>query len=74
MQPVTASVMNNRSILVVNFMLHWLVRTLPDLWAGYVQLKMHEMPAACLVQFAVNRDCGQEGILGIKRPVNDQTQ
>ena len=35
---------------------------------------MHEMPAACLVQFAVNRDSGQEGILGIERPVNDQTQ
>lgn len=40
---------------------------LPDFGIGDIQLQVHEVPLPTLVQLAVLRNLGQEGVLGIKR-------
>lgn len=39
---------------------------LPDFRIGDIQLQVHQVSLSTLVQLAVLRDVGQEGVLGIK--------
>lgn len=45
---------------------------IPDLRPCDVQLQMHQVSVAAFVEFAVNSDGSQEGVLGVKRPAEEK--